>query len=516
MGIRNWLQLKGRQEQVKITGKRVKGEALTVSADPGFTVTAIQWMRNDVAIEGATETTYLLTAADVGTIIYPLLTGYKSENITVIDSESSIPDPVGFTIGTLCFGMASLDKYLYDTSTKRSWTEHMFSAAGEDVSLAIDAVSGRAIGDWYTKTLPVILARAGTENLVVVLANPLGNDITNAFGTYGRADAAPASYWTTRIELIADGVAQLQAAGFKVIVGNNSYRNYGLNDSCRADENIGSRFVDETYLHPWIKENMPECWDASIDRPILDVYNYVWGLGNWFFDDSDYTHPNNVGIAALRRFNFERIYAMSKGQIPDPVVKRTWPELGVSTTDVSETLFGFGSLTTLGNMPANINRVVAPTTTGNIILTYPDLIVDTAGNQSPIKVNAIAWNSFFTTGRGNTGDTSVSLTNHDLLKGNIYLGAGTAWIEINGLTPYGKYKVCVAGSAVVGSGAKIGNYGANTYPLLDVIDAEYVLPADFLVLEAIADPIGYIYLTVTTQSTSTSSYVSGISVESMA
>ena len=194
-----------------------------------------------------------------------------------------------FSIGTLDFAMASLDARPY-AATYLPYAKRMFTADGSAVDVICDALSGATMATWTSSALPNILARSATPNVVVSLANPLGNDVSNAVATYGRATDAPASYWTNVMALLANGVAQLKAAGFKVIVGNTSYRNYGLNNSCRTDEDKGAHYANRVYLEPWIKANMPECWNNAADRPMLDHYNYIWNLGDWALDPSDGVH----------------------------------------------------------------------------------------------------------------------------------------------------------------------------------------------------------------------------------
>jgi len=521
MGIRNWHQIKRSQGQVKVIGSRVVGESLTVEAMAGWIITAVQWLRDGVAIDGATGTSYSLTTADEGAVVYPLVTGYSAVSVIVAAGAPAATELTPFTVGTLCFGVASLDAYVYGTATQQTYAERMWSDDGETVDVVCDAVSGSTIGDWQTNILPVLLARSGTENLVVVLSNPLGNDTTNAVSTYGRADAAPESYWTSRIAVLADGVAQLQAAGIRVIVGNNSYRNYGLDDSCRADEDKGARFVNRTHLEPWIQANMPECWDSAAGQPMLNAYGYIWNLGNWFFNTDDQTHPNIMGIQALRRYNHSVVSAMAAGNIPPAITQRGWPDAGDASTDVVRTVVGFGSAATLDLMPSGINHaVVAAASTVNTYITFPATMVDADGAASPVKIHSYGWYSVNATGRGNDGDETVSLTNDALLSGAASLGSASnnnkGFIEFGGLTPFGRYKVRAAASASTGSQVKTSWVYVNSYTDYQECEPKTVLPEDYLEFDAIADSIGFIHLLVLTASGSVAGYLSGAEVESAA
>lgn len=433
-------------------------------------------------------------------------------------NSSQTIDP--FTVGTLDFAVASLDAYVYNTSTQQLYAERMWSDEGKTVDVICDGISGSNIGAWQTNILPVILNRAGTANMVVVLSNPLGNDTTEAVSLYGRADAAPASYWESRINILANGVAQLKALGFKVIVGNNSYRNYGLDDSCRADEDKGAHYVNRMYIEPWIKANMPECWNSAADQPMLNAYNYIWNLGNWFFSSGDQTHPNTVGIQALRRYNHQIVSQMSRGIVPYAFTKRTWPDLGILSADVLRTVVAFGGDSTLSLLPANINKaLVTANSTNNSYIDFTDTMLNSTGGGSPVKMYSYGWYSFNATGRGNTGDSSISLTNNYLLKGAAGLGSSSSnnrgFLEVGGLTPFGKYKIRLAASASTGAQVKTSWNYVNNFDTYQICEPKTVLPSGYMEFDAVADSVGFIHILVLTPSGSVAAYLSGLEVESI-
>ncbi|GAA4493482.1 hypothetical protein GCM10023095_03820 [Pseudaeromonas paramecii] len=497
------------------------GESLAVEAMAGFIITAVQWMRDGVAIAGETGMSYQLTVADEGSIVYPLVTGYSPVSAPVPNSGVIQQELVPFSIGTLDFAMASLDANPYGTAYL-SHAERMFEYDGETVDVICDASSGADMSYWHTNVLPNILARTATPDLVVSLANPLGNDTSNAVAQYGRADAAPVSHWTNAMSLLADGVAQLKAAGFKVIVGNTSYRNYGLDNSCRTDEDKGAQYANRIYLEPWIKANLPECWNIAADRPMLDHYNYTWNIADWAVLPGDGVHHTEIGKSAIRRYNYEIITAMSRGDIPVVIEKRTWPDVGLPSSDIAETIFGIGGSSTLNSLPTNINKgLITASAVINTLVAFPAQCVDTSGQSSPVKPRAYGWYGYNSNGRGNTGDATTSLTNNFLLKGLAFIDNNFARnvgvIELGGLTPFGRYKVRYQASASVSAtvGDKVSRVRCNSWATYQDHVSDEADPSAFLEFTAHADALGYIYLLVTLADGATLAYVSGVSVASV-
>lgn len=452
---------------------------------------------------------------------YSAVTQYiKSGGVySSIGSQTLVP----FTIGTLDFGMASLDAIPYGP-TYIPYAKRMLAADGlTSANVICDALGGSTMATWTNNVLPNILARSTTPNMVVSLANPLGNDVSNAVSTYGRAADAPDSYWTNVMALLANGVAQLKAAGFKVIVGNTSYRNYGRDNSCRTDEDKGTHYANRVYLEPWIKANMPECWNNAADRPMLDHYNYIWNLGDWALDPSDGVHHTALGMASLRRYNHEVISAMSRGELPVSVIKRSWPDAGISSSDVIKTITGFGFTSTLDNMPVNINKGIIPMTPiENTLIGFPAQFVNNIGGNSPIKLQTHGWYGGNSTGRGNTGDSSVSLTNDALLKGFAYIDSNprrnSGYIEIGGLTPFGKYTVRYTASAAATAtvGDKVSQVRVNSSGSYKNHVSDEASPSGYLTFTVHADALGYIQALVVLASGGAFAYISGIEVESAA
>ena len=131
---------------------------------------------------------------------YTAVTQYiKSGGVySSIGAQTLVP----FTIGTLDFAMASLDSRPYST-LYQPYAKRMFAADGSTVDVICDALSGANMTTWTNNVLPNILARSATPNVVVSLANPLGNDVSTAVSTYGRAADAPSSYWINVMSLLA-------------------------------------------------------------------------------------------------------------------------------------------------------------------------------------------------------------------------------------------------------------------------------------------------------------------------
>lgn len=416
-----------------------------------------------------------------------------------------------FTIGTLDFCMASLDEQAYETDSASgspfgTFAQRQLNYYLTGATLVSDALQGLTMANWYAGSpRSAVLARAGTANLVVVMGSPLGNDITAAINTYGSASAAPDSYWTAAMNYLTTAVAEFKAAGFRVIVGNNTYRNYGLDDSCRANEDKGAHYVNRRFLEPWIKANMPECWDTAADRPFLDHYNFTWNVGNWLFASGDQVHHSTIGKNAFRNYNLSVVSKLSKGEKPASISKRSWPFAGVSATlDPVVVAFGLDTTLTSAAVPANMNRVTVASaaTLGAEQWTVPSSIKDVNGVTT---VLSLLGNGFYyqnNTGRGNAGDTSLSVTNNVALSGAVVVrstsGKRAGLLEIHGCEPNGNYTLLFNASATLSAtaGDKVTGVVANSSTVFTHVSDEAAASA-YLTIPVTADPLGVIHISVT-------------------
>lgn len=437
------------------------------------------------------------------------------EELEAQNGETPIVEPAQiiapFTIGTLDFCMASLDEQAYETESSTgtlygTFAQRQLNFYLSGATLVSDALQGLTMAAWYAGSpRSAVLARAGTPNLVVVMGSPLGNDITNAINTYGSASAAPDSYWQSAMNYLATAVNEFKAAGFRVIVGNNTYRNYGLDNSCRANEDKGSYYVNRRFLEPWIKANMPECWDAAADRPFLDHYNFTWNVGNWLFASGNAVHHSSVGKNAFRNYSLNVIATLSKGVRPTPVAKRAWPFVdGSASLNPVVIAFGLNTTLTQAAVPANLNRVtvLSSATLGAEQWTLPASFVDVTGAVTPLSMLANGFYYQNSTGRGNAGDTSLSVTNHVALSGAVVSrstsGKRLGIVAIHGLVPNAKYVLKYNASATLTATLddKTTAVVANSVVPATLI-ADEAAPNQYLTLQVTADPLGVVHIGVT-------------------
>lgn len=466
------------------------------------------------------------TLSTVGSTVIVKQTATNSKGSVVATSNSYTVTGVTqnltpFTLGTIDFAVASLDAYAYDNN-HISHGGDLYREVNPSATVVKDAIAGYAIQAWSDTILPTILARSATANLVVVLASPLGNDTTNSINDYGSPSGMsdPTAFWNAKLAILASGVAQLKAAGFKVIVGNNTYRRYNLDSSRRTNEDLGSEYVNKNFLEPWIKTNMPECWNTNADRPMLDVYRFTWNLGDWIFKTDDQVHLTDLGYAHLRRYVAKVVTTMSLGNVPSAITKIPYASLGVANgitgTAINEHIWCTGATAAQTSLPTGINKAYITAAATNAKLYIPSQVVDVTGANSSVTLTGHGWYASASSGRGNTGDTSVSLTNNTLLTNCIYLtttgGRTQGFIEIGGLTPNGKYTIKYQASASVS--ATVGDKVSDVYVYGQTQQhiADEALPTGYLTFNTVADGVGYVHMLVTLASGATAGYLSGVSI----
>lgn len=450
---------------------------------------------------------------------YTAVTQYiKSGGVySSIGAQTLVP----FTIGNLSFAVASIDSFTYEGGGT-VYAERQMASKGIITKVYNDGLGGTTVDTWLNTRVPLLISsHSGQAAWVTVLNNPLGNDITNAFNSYGAVNLSPDSIWITALDKLDRGIKKLQAAGSLVIIGNNSYRNYGVDNRCRTNEDLGSKYINDKFLHPYIKDNFPGCWNFSHDVPFLDNYTYSWNIADWMLIDM--THPTSPGKSAWRRFNSEIISKMSAGIVPQFMEKKPWPLSSSNTNDLpSNVVVAFGSDSAA---PPNVNkltRLAVSTTKVDTLFKEPLLYVDVNGVARALTVNVYGATNTNTTGRGNAGDVSSSITNNVLLKQFAYITTsgtnftGPLFVEIGGLTPYGEYTIAINTSAsyTATAGDKVTALRANTKTAVNHISDE-ALPINYVTITTAADSMGYVYVTADEAPGSAFAYINCLQIKSV-
>lgn len=412
-----------------------------------------------------------------------------------------------FAIGSLSFAGASIDTISMENghTSAMSDIQSQFDAVGiTGVTAHLDAQASRSMSA-LRLAMPTIIASVLTRQAprVVVFANILGNDVSGAGGAYGRPDLAPAAWWNQRIADLDYCVQLCRDNGIRPIVTNTSWRNYGGDMSCRTDEAKGSRWVDETYLHPYIRENLPDCWDFASERPMIDCYRGSWHIGDWGYED--HVHPNELGKIFWRRFVGSRIALMATGVIPAPIVQQTWPFAPVSSARAPVRI-AFTNLTSTG-IPAAINVFrrtgAAPGTFGP--LKY------VGGSESPLWVH-ISHNTGSFPARGNLGDTSDDITNDSVLKYSVTTN-NKICVAVGGLEPLEAVRVRFTASTAYSepAGDRVVQVSVPyDEPQTSEIDLD---PTNtVLTFETVADGDGIVFVSVTRPSGSVNAAICGIEI----
>jgi lysophospholipase L1-like esterase len=414
-----------------------------------------------------------------------------------------------FAVGTLSFAVASLDVGMLSGAT--SYFQRMLDDYGlTGVTVRSDAVAGRNVAA-VKAALPALLTTlSALPNPVIAFSSLLGNDVTDAFDAYNSAAAAPGGYWEARMADVDDIADLCEAAGVKPVFGNVSYRNYGTDNRCRSNEDLGSAYVNRVYFEPWLKARYPQQWDDAADRPIIDDYANSWTVGDWCL--IDYVHCTALGYQQRRRWMSDRIASMSLGVIPRHIGKPAWPVVASSSTQ-ERIIIGYGTAASVAALPAGMNRFSA--TGSGTSQTPPATVVDVAG-----AVVLGAFTRFYgqqnslNTGRGNSGDSSVTLTNNNLLIGSFYQGGATSmFAELSGLAPNAAIRVKYNASASVTAtvGDKSTDVRANSFAAQTHV-ADEAAPSGILAFDTITDPLGFVHVQAVRSTGGTNSYVSGIEV----
>jgi hypothetical protein len=413
-----------------------------------------------------------------------------------------------FAVGTLSFATTSLDVYMLATGGTTYMARALADAGLTGVTVREDATEGYTVAQIRSSMATLIPAMSALTNPVVVFNGIFANDCNTAKSSYGRVDAAPAAFWETRMADLQWIHDQCEAAGIRTLWGNVSWINYDLDNSCRADEDKGSAYVNRVWLEPWIKTNKPDQWDAASDRPMLDFYTATWNAADWAF--VDYIHPNTIGRQYWRRVNIDRISKMAQGIVPTPLQKLAWP-IVAAPYNQDPFITAFGNATSAAALPSAFNSFVATGSAANVV--PPAVVKDLSGNViAGAFVRLYGQQNGNAEGRGNTGDASLTITNDKLLKGNCYNNS-TVWVEIGGLAPDSLVTVRVNASykATATVGDWVGNVSANSPTSQQHVNDE-ALPSGFLAFQTRTDSFGSIHIVSTKEATAAYSCISGVEV----
>ena len=427
-----------------------------------------------------------------------------------VDAGNSQQVIAPFSVGTMSFATTSLEVYMLATGGT-SYMARMLADAGlAGVTVREDATEGYTVAQIRTSMATLIPAMAALTQPVIVFNGILANDCNTAKSTYGRCDAAPASFWEARMADVQWIDEQCAAAGIKTLWGNISFINYDLDDSCRTDEDKGSAYVNREWLEPWIAANHPDQYDIAAGRAMIDFYTATWNSADWAF--IDYIHPNNIGRQFWRRVNVDRIAKMAQGVIPTPLQKLAWPIVPANYSQASF-ITAFGNATSAAALPSAFNSYTASGSGTSSI--PPATVKDLSGNViAGAFVRMYGQQNGVSVGRGNAGDASLTLTNDKLLKGNCYNNS-TLYIEIGGLAP--NSAVTVRFNASYQFTATVNDWkglvAANTATTQEHVNDE-ALPSGFLTFTTRTDPFGSIHITTTRTQDAGGQYsgVSGIEV----
>ena len=492
------------------------GIQFQLSPPSGVVVDSVQWKADGANIVGGDRST--------SPIIDNAYAG-KDISVTYVSSASKlvykVPEsgiemgqqvlPV-FDIGVISFNVASLDVGIGAGGTI-GWMNDIFLDEGHVCTARVDGVAGRDSAGVLAALPALLTTLSALQNPVIVFASIFGNDVSNAFNTYGRADAAPVSYWTERLNTLNQIAVLCEAAGVRPIFGNDSYRNYGLDNRCRTDQDIGSGFVNRMYLEPWIKARYPEQWDFVANRPILDEYRWSWAIADWTY--TDHIHLSGTGYHMRRRFLASRIGKMAKGVMPQPISLVPWPVVPQSLVH-ERVLYSFSNQTAANSIPAVFNKSVS-TGSGTSNRVHPAIIRDVNGIAIPGGfVRHFGAQNGLGDGRGNGSDNSPSLTNAELLKGSFYTGgAGNMYTELGGFPPNSAVRVKFNSSAAYTATAddRVTEVYASGSSVPKTQISDMAAPSEILVFEALTDPLGVVTITTRRATGGTNAFISGLEVK---
>lgn len=252
------------------------------------------------------------------------------------------------------------------------------------------ATSGDDTSDLLLK-LPGYLAEfSGQEANTIFFVHIGGNNLSGA-GWDSPAGALLETEWREIVQDILD-------AGFYCSASPLTYR---------LEPNIQSEPFNDNLITPALIDLIP-FW-ASGGVPIVDLYTAVFdNSGTWL--EPDGTHPNSTGEAGIRSYISENA---SPKINQSGVTDKQWENVVVEMGDEPF----INVVTNTGTLSTVLNVDSSNVFNASILITGGSMAINN-------------------TGRGNSGDSSISLTNDDLLSDSIFIQDNdTRTIKI-GLIPF--------------------------------------------------------------------------------
>lgn len=279
-------------------------------------------------------------------------------------------------------------------------TEAMFRRNGVYVKVHDYATAGNRLVDWLARYQAVITAfgSVASETCITYMCVS-GNDVT---------DTRPYSAAT---QLAKDTIANgsrtiLQAfvnAGFMVVPANTSYRAY---PGMGAEAN-GSLPYNQNITHPLIQELCPHAMSNGV--PVVDAYTFF--KNNPSYLKSDGIHPTDEeGEYKFMEYWVNRM---------SPLIHNSKQ----GDNHLRKVLINCGN----NNIQGTTNRIAA----NGVIM--PQLQVD-GSTLEGLSITTTNTQGINTGGRGNTGNTSLTLKNHMILQDslNILDSAGSVKLVFSG------------------------------------------------------------------------------------
>lgn len=326
------------------------------------------------------------------------------------------------TIRNVVFFGASIIAQSFNSAIKMRDAEIELAKNGVDAQVSVESVPGEGIADYLVRIDTVLAKHAGQRGVAIFLHGP-GNDVSSSRPFRSATDSQKRAI-VDGLRIIADKV---EAAGHLFIMSNISRRYYG--GGINFPEEEGSLPYNTYLIEPFIKERLPHAWDFISNKPKISMYDIFSDLAHF---DIDEIHPNDPGETHVRRKLCKEV-ANVIGAAP----------LQFNAPSGSRIVFGFGKATPYSNESINAANTL---TSGN------------AKAKTTWGIGCVVLHTdstaFNTAGKGNAGDTSASVSNHEVLSQSVFTenppypngGALTITHTISGLANGQTGTVTVSGS----------------------------------------------------------------------
>lgn len=279
----------------------------------------------------------------------------------------------------------------------------LFDIGFKEVEL-IPRANGGETSSVLAGRIDSVLSEFTGENGVVFFVHAGGNDVSSN-RPYDTATVAQKAALGNSLQYIVNAI---EAAGHTCVMSSITYRTY----PDVPPESNGSLPYNEQIVNPLIQASLPEYWNSTTNRPSFDLYTQTINNLEWI--SADNVHPTTAGQAGIRNYIFSRLsdfFESTDAKLTSSLGTNYVVDLG--SNSISQPL-------------ASINKVIGGDDQFQVLkkTTGPEgsyiLLSDFDGSG--------------TTGRGNTGDSTTSLTNDDLLKTFWYVsGAQTGVVSVGGL-----------------------------------------------------------------------------------